>query len=134
MVYSSELPNEIPCEKIDYFEFFTIDIDDVKTCDMAKDTEINSTGFEISTSDPSVLALSFDENPYIQFLPENTAKKFINLEVYTAGMCSIHSVSKANFKDLNNLRFLLLSFNAIEKIDDNTFEDLILLEHLWLGE
>lgn len=97
---------------------------------MRGSTTINSTGFTISNYDETVGYLHFFNNKKIQFLPEYPAKNFPNLIVYRAWACAIEKVFKVNFENLNKLRLLDLKTNQLERIESDTFEDLISLDFL----
>lgn len=102
---------------------------------MNESTTINSTGFSISSSkDNNVKGFYSYRNDKIEFLPENFAEKFPNLVVIWASRCSIKKVSKKNFRNLRKLRGLDLDKNQIERIESDTFDDLIELEELHLGK
>lgn len=106
----------------------------MKTC-FIQTLTIDSTGFSISTpADATVRALNLGSNENLHFLPEKTAEKFNNLELYFAYDCRIESIAKINFIGLEKLLQLHLDFNQIEVIADNVFEDLKLLEVLELGK
>lgn len=83
--------------------------------------------------DSTVLALKFDLNNKISVLPVRVDETFPVLAAYFAQYCSIKTISKVNFKNLKKLRVLALTNNKIERIDDDTFEDLTSLEQLGLG-
>lgn len=124
----------ILCESISEGQFSSVGFTEaLKTCLMHDTTTIDSEGFVISPADSSVLAMTFFHNKEISFLPIKVYKTFPNLEVYNAESCSLTSVSELNFKKLRKLKFLSLMDNQIERIKSDTFEDLALLETLWLG-
>lgn len=87
----------------------------------------------ISTKDDAILALSFYTNKKIQYLPVKVAESFPNLIAYGADNTSVKEISKENFKGLTKLRTLGLIGTEIEKIYSDTFEDLVNVEVLWLG-
>ena len=53
---------------------------------------------------------------------------------YDASETSIKEIFKDNFKNLRKLCTLKLSANTIEIIFNDTFEDLVELQNLFLGE
>lgn len=98
-------------------------------------TVINDIGFLItSPRNDSIGGLYFLNNKKVEYLPENTAEKFPNLKILHAQGCSIKSVSKQNFKNLKTLRYLTLRDNEIQKIESDTFLDLVALEKLYLSK
>lgn len=106
-----------------------------KTCSIGETTAIDSTGYTFSsTSKSTVEALTFNYNKKVEFLPENVAATFPNLLAFNAEICSIKSISKNNFKDLNKLKSLNLASNQISAIFRGTFDDLASLTRLDLGE
>lgn len=100
---------------------------------MKDTTVINSSVIIIATKDDQIKGLQFSVNPKIEYLPEEVSESFPNLLAYSAGTCSVKSISYENFKGLNKLRGLWLSGNQIEKVSSDTFKDLVLLEHLEFG-
>lgn len=124
---------EVPCESILNDSWSYVVIGSLRSCSMTGKTVIDSIGYTInSTDDTTVLGLNFYTNKKVQFLPENIAQKFPNLEGYFAHECSIEGIAKINFKGLHRLRRLELCNNKIETVDQDTFEDLNLLERLTL--
>lgn len=110
------------------------DVTLARSCNM-KTTIIDSEGFLITTpADSSVEGFASYGNKNLKFMPENLAEKLPNLIIIWAQSCSIEKLSKKNFQNLNKLRGLALSNNLIEKITSDTFEDLVSLTHLYLGE
>lgn len=87
-----------------------------------------------STRDESVKCLYFEHNKKVEFLPINVDKMFPALEVYIAYECSLSRVTKSNFKNLAKIKILTLSYNKIERISTDTFEDLVALIDLDLSE
>jgi Leucine-rich repeat (LRR) protein len=123
---------EVSCEKIVNY-LWSHQIGTQKTCNMEAITKIDSLGFQISDlKDDTVLQVRMYGNLNIRFLPENTAEKFPNLIAYVAPFCSIESISRKNFMNLRNLKELILNSNQIERIDGETFRDLMSLEILFL--
>lgn len=105
------------------------------TCGMMETTSIDETKVTISSKrNVSVEGLTFSFNRKIFFLPENVNNNFPNLKIYFAENCSIKAISKENFEGLNKLKILRLLFNQIEKISSETFNDLVAIEYLYLGE
>jgi Leucine-rich repeat (LRR) protein len=78
--------------------------------------------------------LILSQNKYVCHLPESVDKSFPNLMFYAADNVQINNISKLNFEGLNKLRRLFLSYNQIENITTDTFEDLVALEVLVLCE
>lgn len=82
----------------------------------------------------SVRGLEFNGNRNVAYLPINVSAVFPNLIRYSAGNCSIVSITKSNFEGLTNLRELLLYENLIEEIPSKVFDDLTSLEVINLGK
>lgn len=94
---------------------------------------IDSPGALITTDDDlSIKGIFFDENGKVFFLPDNVHEKFPLLLAYSAWRCSIKAINKRNFEELYNLEYLSLGVNFIERIETNTFEDLMALKQLHL--
>lgn len=104
-----------------------------KTCWMFETTAIDSTGYTFSsTTESAVEAMSFKHNKKIEFLPENVAAVFPNLLAWDAKNCSIKTISKENFKELDKLLVLVLMGNQIATIFRGTFDGLVSLKALEL--
>lgn len=135
--FSNSLDNLITCEYITTITWITNNQDhlyDKPTCFMRDETKIDSHDFTITSEQGrSVFGLDFESNKKISFLPVNVHKDFPNLVGINASDCSIKSISKDNFRDLRELKFLYLFDNEIETVSPDAFEDLISLEELDLG-
>jgi Leucine-rich repeat (LRR) protein len=125
----------VTCEQFKENHYWGVILNNLKTCLMDKETRISSDGFElIAVRNESVKGLTFGGNRKIRFLPESPSENFPNLEGFSAGGCSIKDVSRKNFKNLDKLKVLWLSYNQIETIKSETFKDLIALEEITLRE
>jgi len=87
-----------------------------------------------SGRDLSILQLWFFDNKNIKFLPIGVYKSFPDLIAFFAGSCSLTTVRRENFANLNKLKSLVLNVNKITRFNDDTFQDLIAIERLHLGE
>lgn len=124
--------DEVSCEKIEDNSWYHVG--SIKTCFMDVVT-ISAIGVAISTPTNTLTkGLRFSNNKNTRFLPENASQKFPNLVGYYARGCSIEKIWKINFQKLIKLRLLDVANNAIDKINDETFENLDLLEWLYLCE
>jgi Leucine rich repeat len=121
----------VSCEEVENFKWKS-PVRTVKTCVMTTTTTIDEPNITISTSDSSMLGLNMNHNQNAEFLLVQVSESYPNLKGYSAHGCSIKEVSKEHFEGLNKLKHLALSFNQIEKIFSDTFEDLVLLEKLYL--
>lgn len=104
-------------------------------CSLQGVERIDSADFELRVfrhETVSILDLFCNNKTF--YLPIKIDKKFPNLEKYFASSCSIKSISRVNFRNLQKLVQLSLSNNKITTIDDDTFDDLAALEELNLGE
>lgn len=100
------------------------------TC-YANTAEINSTGFSFSyQKNVSIGAIDMDSNKKIKFLPENPAESFPSIVIYDARNCSIKALTKKNFLGLSSLQRIFLQKNLIVAIDDDTFEDSLMLKSI----
>lgn len=98
-------------------------------------TRIDSPGYTVSNpKDESITGIFYQLNKKISYLPSQLHEIFPNLIALTAHRCSVKAVTRENFRNLNKLKGLWLSYNQIEKIYSDTFEDLISLETLDLSE
>lgn len=97
-------------------------------------------GVEISSADVTISGhastngLTFGRNKNILFLPIELASSFPNLIAYTASNNFVSSIGKQHFENLRMLKELRLNENQIEVVARDTFEDLISLQWLNLGE
>lgn len=107
-------------------------IGSVKTCFMERTTVIDEDNVSISTFDENIGGLLFRRNKKIIFLPVKVAEAFPNLELYSAWDCSVTQISRENFAGLRKLKILHLEVNQIEKIQSDTFKNLVSLEILHL--
>lgn len=100
---------------------------------MFETTSIDAPNLTISTTnDETVAVLDFEENKKIFFLPLLISESFPKLVVITALDCSVTSISKENFQNLQELTDLYLGRNKIKNLPSNTFEDLKKLKMLKL--
>lgn len=125
----------VPCERIKNGQWELSDKVGKKTCVLYDTTAIDSIGYHITTPrDEEVVVTDYDSNDKIEYLAENVDEKFPNLKIIFASSCSIKSISKKNFRNLNKLDRLVLYGNQIARVDDDTFNDLTSLEYLDLGK
>lgn len=125
----------VPCESIKNGQWELSDKVGKKTCVLYDTTAIDSIGYQItSPRDEEVVATDYDSNDKIEYLAENVDEKFPNLKIIFASSCSIKSISKKSFRNLNKLDRLVLYGNQITRIDDETFNDLTSLQFLDLSK
>lgn len=107
---------------------------DHRSCWMGALTVIDSDDTSIE-ADETIGALNFvGFKQNIEFLPVEVAISFSGLKYYSASNCAIKTIDKVHFKDLRFLKTLRLNGNQIVEIKFDTFEDLVSLESLNLGE
>ncbi|KAL7026929.1 hypothetical protein ACKWTF_005238 [Chironomus riparius] len=96
---------------------------------------IDSKDFNIahSADGNAIKAMSFAQNKYIKFLPQNIGTYAPNLEEFSARNTSLRVISKNNFAGLKHLKSLNLADNKIKFIDSDAFDDLTSLEELDLS-
>ena len=98
-------------------------------------TTIDSNDISISSpKDRTVKGLLLEDNQNVKFLPVRVYEKFPSLVGLSAFDCKIKIITKANFEKLDKLKEIHMHGNLIEKISSDTFEDLISLEQIFLGE
>jgi Leucine-rich repeat (LRR) protein len=74
-----------------------------------------------------------DYEERMEYLPENIDEIFPNLLNFWIFECFMKSISKSNLKNLSLLQYLSISMNEyLEKIEENSLEDLIELKDLYL--
>jgi Leucine-rich repeat (LRR) protein len=122
---------EVRCETIRSGDWGP-DAGSPNTCWMHGTTVIDQKNMRIANRDGAVRGLGLWINKKIHYLPIGVKEAFPHLEFISAGQCAVREISKENFAGLSSLKALWLEQNRIEKIDTNTFEDLVSLEHLWL--
>jgi Leucine rich repeat len=122
----------IECEKVALRAWETFGI--VKTCFLQENTIIDQPDVKFGPRDESMKGLAMWDNKAIFYLPEKIGDMFPNLMGIGASNCALKEITKDNFKGLNKLKLLGLRKNQIKSIASDTFENLIALEKLWLGE
>lgn len=121
----------VPCETICPFNW---GLNKWNSCLMILETVIDEPNYEISSrKNETIQGLTFNANKKIFFLPLEAFKKFPNLLGYSAYECSIKSIVKENFQNLNKLTVIYLHKNQIETILSDTFEGLSSLQDIFLG-
>lgn len=123
---------EVYCEKIENISWSSPTVGSESTCYMHSSTTIDSPGFEISTRNDSIKGLYFESNKNVSYLLVKVDEKFPNLLAY-GGNAPIKEITRENFRRLLKLKVLILRSSRIEKISSDTFDDLVALEHLFLG-
>jgi Leucine-rich repeat (LRR) protein len=127
--------NEVACETVKERHWAWTIEKDIITCFMMDKTIIDEEDYSISNpKDTKVSGLLLEHNQSIKFLPVKVAEKFPNILGISAFDCNIKKIFKANFENLNKLTEIHLHGNKIETIYSNTFEDLVLLQHIFLGK
>lgn len=123
--------NEISCRSIASVNWD--EVGEQKTCDLSISAaiDIDNVRFE-GEADDTIGALDLRALSTNSFLPIEVDAKFPALVLYQSCCASIKTISKKNFKNLSSLRFLSLADNQIEKIPNDTFEDLKALEWIEL--
>lgn len=117
---------EVECENVERFG-------SGYNCIMKATTEITSDDTKITDGrNMSITTIEFSGNRKIFFLPIDIHEKIPNLLSIYAQRCSISSISKKNFNKLSELKNLNLCENRIEKIESDTFEDLLNLRSVHL--
>lgn len=122
----------VNCEAISNYKW---NKEELKACWLDKKIVINSTDLKISSPrDETITGLILNENKKIFYLPIAVHEKYPNLIIYVPAACSLISISRDNFRNLNRLKLLWLSGNPIKKINSDTFQDLKSLEELHLSK
>jgi Leucine-rich repeat (LRR) protein len=107
--------------------------EDRRTCHVVG-TMINDSGRVFAGDrDKTINQVSLN-NKNTSFLPEKVVEKFPNLKEYRAMTLKIRVIGKVNFEKLSKLEILNLEDNFISSIESDTFDDLVALEYLLLGE
>jgi Leucine-rich repeat (LRR) protein len=78
--------------------------------------------------------LYFYNNKKVLYLPIEPYRTAPNLFVINAAQCAVKAISKRNFEKLANLQYGWLHDNDISVIPAGTFEDLVSLKEITLGE
>lgn len=108
---------------------------ELKTCSIRTSAEIYWHGIKIAEElDDQVQGFYSYGNKNIKFLPVNIHKNFPNLMALEASQCSIELLTKENLQGLSELKMLWLHHNQIEEIRSDTFQGLVSLEWIHLGE
>lgn len=117
-----EVPQQIACGR---FKNATLEGITFNSCFPSQTARSDSPSTTFKEFDDLVQFVSFLFNKKILFLPINVAKNFPKLLVYHAAYLSIDTIKKIHFEGMNKLRWLFLDGNSIERVDSDTFEDLI---------
>lgn len=126
-LFSTKSAIELSCEKTKYDDF-------LGTCFM-KNTAINARKITIKRNEShNLTTINLFNNPNTTYLPEDLHESFPALELMWSGRCRIKTIEKKNFEKLSTLKVLDLSYNRISQIDSGTFDDLVSLSYLHLGE
>lgn len=128
---SEEIESEtISCDKFENDNWMS---GSLKTCIVTRKTKFLSVIVYITPTDSSILALDLSFNKELTNLPIDIHNTFPEILAYKASHCSIETISKMNFYNMLQLTELRLNDNQIEKIDSDTFEDLVSLKYLYLS-
>lgn len=142
MVFNLEalkvVENDFNCETLNTYSFvyFNVTIqENEKNCLVHENTVINIDDVSfLLTSDYTIDGINFNANKKIQFLPVKIFQSFPNLRGYFAGNLNVSKVSHKNLQRLAKLEVLYLNGNQIEKMKSDTFEGLLKLRIVNLGE
>lgn len=121
-------PTKIPCDSFKRWGWF-----DGIVC-VIRNSTIDSDNFSISSKRNESVALDFFQNKNVSYLPKHLRNTFPKLHQIHAKACSIKAIFSYNFKNLTMLTFLDLSYNQIERIESDSFNDLTSLEQLFLSK
>jgi hypothetical protein len=131
---SSTSVKKISCGSIESYAYWSY-VDRKRTCSVGTEIAIKEAGVVFEDGkDETIQGLYFDQNKKIVVLPEKVSQKFPNLIGYGANKCSVKSIAKIHFENLPKLRRVNLDGNNIAIIASDTFDDLIAMEFLGLGE
>lgn len=105
-----------------------------KCCQMNLETKIESNDVVVSWPlDVTIELIWLTGNRKIEYLPVEVYRNFPKLGFYWAGHCALKEISKKNFEQLKDLKWVALQDNMIEKISSNTFQGLDELRQVFLG-
>lgn len=98
------------------------------------DQKIESADYsvEIEPTETSVENFRINQNIYVKFLPKNIGEKFPNLMEFDVSECALSGVRNFYFKNMRNLKFLILMKNKIATIESDAFKDLVSVEALFI--
>lgn len=107
-----------------------------KRCHYNSSVVISSSDTSIADAkDETVDALYvINYNLNVKFLPINVHAKFPNIKLIHAVGCSIKEISKKNFANLDQLKSIVLNSNEITMVPSDTFQGLLQLAVINLGE
>lgn len=101
---------------------------------LVRNQSIDSEGTTVSPSSASNFqGIYFERSKDVKYLPEKLAEKFPDLLAMQVIHCEVKSVQKKHFANLNKLFYLSLFENKIEVISNDAFDDLSMLEILYLS-
>lgn len=118
------------------FVYFNVTIqENEKNCLVNENTTVNIDDVTfLLTSDYTVDGINFNANKKISLLPVRIFQSFPKLRGYFAGNLNVSEVSHKNLQRLSKLKDLYLNNNRIKKIKSDTFEGLLSLKSVNLGE
>lgn len=90
-----------------------------------KFVEISTRGYKLDIfRNQSVHAFSLNLNRKVKFIPVNVGVIFPWIITFDGGFCSLHEISKADFKGLRRLQALYLHYNEIDGLGMDVFEEI----------
>lgn len=95
---------------------------------------LENTVIHFDGTDVEVDAIFFNQNPKVEYLPIKIDEKFPNLISYDASNCAIVGIIRKNFKRLHTLENVNLVGNQISVLKTKSFQGLLSLKVLNLGE
>jgi Leucine-rich repeat (LRR) protein len=124
--------SQTSCDSIGFFNWRHIG--DLITCKKEK-SDISNSDLTLShPNEPDLKMLYFFDNKKVLYLPIEPYRTAPNLFVINAAECALKAISKKNFEKLANLQYVWLYNNDISVIPAGTFEDLVSLKEITLGE
>lgn len=82
----------------------------------------------------NITAISFTSDSKISYIPNQIYLTLPNLRIFNASKNVINEIIKSNFVKLNYLEVIDLSYNLLERIPKNVFDDSLALRMIHLGE
>lgn len=87
-----------------------------------------------NSANENVTELLMRNNKKIEYLPQDAAVPFPNLNTINAYDCSVKSLTKLHFQGLTKMRIVNLAKNQLETIDENSFDDTVNVAGLYFDD
>lgn len=125
----------IACDKMrQHWKFMIPEKDASSCCELEYETKIDAPDYKFALTQSDFQMLIIEHQQNVEFLPVLLHESFPILKRYYVKNTAVPKISKKNFESLFKLEDLGLNRNQIEVIKSDTFEDLVSLQTIIIGE